>query len=75
MATRWFARAIILFSSFTLSLHAQKGMANSGTWSGIIINSGCTADEAFAEAAKCTENRALTPSWHCMTIRRGRFTL
>ena len=57
MATRWFARAIILFSSFTWSLHAQKGMANSSTWSGIIINSGCTADEAFAEAAKCTENR------------------
>ena len=32
-------------------------MANSGTWSGIIINSDCSADEAFAEAAKCTENR------------------
>jgi hypothetical protein len=32
-------------------------MADSGSWSGIIINSGCTADEAFAEAAKCTENR------------------
>jgi hypothetical protein len=57
VATRWFARAIILLSSFILSLHAQKGMANSSTWSGIIINSGCTADEAFAEAAKCTENR------------------
>jgi hypothetical protein len=26
-------------------------------WSGIIINSGCTADEAFAEADKCTENK------------------
>jgi len=32
-------------------------MANSGTWSGIIINAGCTADEAFAELAKCTEDR------------------
>jgi len=40
-----------------MSTLAQKGMANSGAWSGIIINSGCTADEAFAEAAKCTENR------------------
>jgi hypothetical protein len=30
-------------------------MTNSGSWSGIIMNSGCTADEAFAEAAKCTE--------------------
>src|SRR5438309_11670957 len=25
-------------------------------WSGVVINSGCTADEAFAEADKCTEN-------------------
>jgi hypothetical protein len=49
--------AIILFSSFSWSALAQKNMANSGTWSGIIINSDCTADEAFAESAKCTENR------------------
>jgi hypothetical protein len=33
----------------------QDAAARSGTWSGVIINSGCTADEAFAEAAKCTE--------------------
>jgi hypothetical protein len=26
------------------------------SWSGVIFNSGCTPDEAFAEAAKCTEN-------------------
>lgn len=26
-------------------------------WSGIIINSGCTADEAFAESDKCYERR------------------
>jgi len=57
VATRLLTRTIILLSGFCLSLLAQKGMANSGTWSGIIINSGCTAEEAFAEAAKCTENR------------------
>ena len=35
---------------------AQQGStANSGSWSGVIINSGCTVDEAFAEAAKCTD--------------------
>ncbi len=35
---------------------AQQGSAaNSGSWSGTIINSGCTVDEAFAEAAKCTD--------------------
>jgi hypothetical protein len=33
----------------------QNTVTNSGLWSGVIINSGCTADEAFAEAAKCTE--------------------
>jgi hypothetical protein len=31
-------------------------MATSGPWSGIIINGGCTAEEAFAEADKCTDN-------------------
>jgi hypothetical protein len=36
---------------------SQKEMANSGPWSGIIINSGCTPEEAFAESAKCIENR------------------
>ena len=57
MATHMLTRTIFLFSSFSLSLLAQKGMANSGAWSGIIINSDCTPDEAFAESAKCTENR------------------
>lgn len=57
MATRLLTPTIVLLSSFNLSVLAQKSMANSGTWSGIIINSGCTAEEAFAEAAKCTENR------------------
>ncbi len=54
---RFFTGTILLFSGFSLSLPAQKAMANSGTWSGIIMNSGCTPEEAFAEAAKCTENR------------------
>jgi len=39
----------------SLALAGQEPVANSGSWSGIIINSNCTADEAFAEAAKCTE--------------------
>ena len=29
--------------------------ANPTAWSGVILNGGCTPDEAFAEAAKCTE--------------------
>ena len=31
-------------------------MTNLGSWSGVIINGGCTVDEAFAEAAKRTDN-------------------
>jgi hypothetical protein len=39
----------------SVSLAGQNNPPNSGSWSGVIINSGCTAEEAFAEAAKCTE--------------------
>lgn len=48
----------LLFVSGVICARAsarQNNMTNSGSWSGIIMNSGCTADEAFAEAAKCTE--------------------
>ena len=33
----------------------QTDSPNSGSWSGVIMNNNCTADEAFAEAPKCTE--------------------
>ena len=36
-------------------LAGQNSVTNSGSWSGIIINSGCTVDEASGEAARCTE--------------------
>ena len=39
----------------SVSFGGQKDLIKSGPWSGVIINSGCTADEAFAEAAKCTD--------------------
>ena len=47
--------ALALLFVYSLALAAQDGTTNSGTWSGIIINSGCTVDEAYAESAKCTE--------------------
>ena len=50
----WLFTLAVLFAS-TVAVAGQDRMANSGYWSGVIINSGCTADEAFAEAAKCTE--------------------
>jgi hypothetical protein len=39
-----------------LAMAQQDTTVNSGSWSGTVINSGCTADEAFDEAAKCTDN-------------------
>ena len=36
---------------------AWQGKVNTGSWSGIIINGGCTGDEAFAESDKCFERR------------------
>ncbi len=47
------AFAFLLLGS--VSLAGQDETPRSGSWSGVIMNSGCTADEAFAEAAKCTE--------------------
>jgi len=43
----------ILFAT-TLVLAGQSENSNANSWSGVIINGSCTADEAFAEAAKCT---------------------
>ncbi len=47
--------AAAFLSVFSAALIAQTDTPNSGSWSGVIINNNCTADEAFAEAAKCTE--------------------
>jgi hypothetical protein len=33
----------------------QAGVVGPESWSGVIINSGCTVNEAFAEAPKCTQ--------------------
>ena len=44
-----------LFFVSSLALARQSDNANSRSWSGVIINSNCSPDEAFAEAAKCTE--------------------
>jgi len=36
---------------------AWQDKVNTKSWSGVIINGGCTADEAFAELDKCFERR------------------
>ena len=50
--------ALALLGAAGFAAAQQKNMPNSGSWSGVIINSNCTVDEAFAEAAKCTEKSA-----------------
>ncbi len=50
----WMIAVALVFTSH-LALAGQKPMTNSESWSGIIINSGCSSEEAFAEAPKCTE--------------------
>jgi len=52
------ACAVALLFAVTLTLRGQNNPGNSGSWSGVIINSACSADEAFAEAAKCTATSA-----------------
>ena len=62
-----------LFFVSGLALARQSDNANSGSWSGVIINSNCTADEAFAEAAKCTEKGVPAQNSPCMTIPSDRY--
>ena len=47
--------ALVLLSGAAFVEAQQKNVTSSASWSGVIINSNCTVDEAFAEAAKCTE--------------------
>jgi peroxiredoxin len=46
--------ALALLFTVTLTLAGQTNLANLGSWSGVIINSTCSVDEAFAESVKCT---------------------
>src|SRR5260370_28805219 len=57
MVKQWLMGAVPLFFVVSQALMGQKDLANPGSWSGVIINSDCTPDEAFAESAKCTEDR------------------
>jgi len=54
MAKRSLIFAVALLFAVTLTVPGQNNPANSGSWSGVIINSACSVDEAFAESAKCT---------------------
>jgi hypothetical protein len=49
------ALALLCFTKFASAW--QQDNVNTRSWSGVIINSGCTVDEAFAESDKCFEKR------------------
>ena len=55
MAKLLFACAAALLCLPQFAAAWQEKNVNPTSWSGVIINSGCTADEAFAEAAKCLD--------------------
>lgn len=55
VAKHCFVCLLALASAVTLG-HGQDSKANSSSWSGTIVYSSCSADEAFAESAECTTN-------------------
>jgi len=58
MSKRYSILILTLLFAFTAGVSGQDNMTNSRTWSGVIVNSGCSADDAYAEAPKCTESVA-----------------
>ena len=55
MTRLWIAVAALCFTRWAGAW--QREGVSPKSWSGVIINSGCTVDEAFAEADKCFEKR------------------
>src|SRR5271169_5813673 len=55
MTKHFWMLALSFLLASPLAMAGQDRMTNSGSWSGVIINNGCTVDEAFAEAATCFE--------------------
>jgi hypothetical protein len=47
--------ALAIFCMAPMAMGGQNNMTSLGSWSGIIINSGCTLEQAFAEAEECTK--------------------
>lgn len=57
MTKHWLMCTLSSLLLLSQTLMGQKDLAVSGSWSGVIVNGDCTADEAFQESAKCIENR------------------
>ena len=61
---------IALLGLTSLAAAWQSDNMNPRSWSGVIINSGCTADEAFAELDKCYDKRGGKVSLYDDTTRQ-----
>lgn len=55
MANRHWIYAVVLLVAAAPALRGQGNPATPGLWTGVIINSTCNVDEAFAETPKCTD--------------------
>ncbi len=55
-AAACFLAVALIAGATETAIARQAGTAKPTAWSGVILNGGCTPDEAFAEAAKCTED-------------------
>jgi hypothetical protein len=56
-AAKRFLRCLLALSSIApFTLAGQNIKLESGSWSGILVSSGCNADEAFAESSECTKS-------------------
>jgi hypothetical protein len=55
-AKRLYVYLAALFFIAHLAVAGQNKATNSGSWSGILVSSGCNADEAFAESPECMKS-------------------
>jgi hypothetical protein len=53
---RAFLCVVVLFSIGPFAAAAQKNTTKSSSWSGILVSSGCDADEAFAGSPECMKD-------------------
>ena len=54
-AKRFLLSLVTLFYVVPFAATAQTNTTKAGSWSGVLVSSGCNADEAFAESAECTK--------------------
>jgi peroxiredoxin len=65
------AGAFAILLAAAVALAGQSESTNPGSWSGLLINGSCNADEAFAEAAKCSaQTPGATMALYDDTIRQ-----